>query len=84
MPAPPLITPKPLAASLNWNTSPPVPPVRFSIPVKLSAPLTLPACTPLKAHVFATLAPTSVSTPVPPARFSNDVKSVLPTAPSSR
>ena len=68
VPAPPLMTPVTPSPLLNLNVSVAVPPVRFSTPVKVNVPLTLPALVPVMFHVLAAFGPITVLAPEPPLK----------------
>src|SRR5437870_2827216 len=80
VPPPPSIVPVTAAASPKMKLSLPEPPLRFSMPEKLTGPamatpLSVPEPVPARLQVLAVLEPTSVLVPLPPVRLS-----VLPAA----
>src|SRR4051812_41023995 len=72
MPAPALIDPETLAASLKRNVSLPVPPLRSATPEKDRAVLRVPAFAPVSDQVLARLGPWRALLPVPPNTWADE------------
>ena len=80
VPAAPSMVPDRLAPELTRKRSVPVPPPRFSMPVKEKVPSMLPASSPVRFQVLAALGPATESEASPPMTDSMFERPPVPVA----